>query len=74
VGRPCVLNFGTKFEYLKSNRSRFAVFLQKVTLHFVPVLLLVLGFFYVDYDYEYENRPVKTGLRTTSSLEAVNNK
>jgi hypothetical protein len=26
--------------------------------------------FYIDYEYEYENRPSKTGLSTTSSLEA----
>jgi hypothetical protein len=54
---------------VKSFLSRYAVFLQKVTLHFVLVLLLVLGFFYVDYEYEYENRPDKSGLSTTSSLE-----
>jgi hypothetical protein len=35
----------------------------------VLLLVVVLGFFYIEY--EYENRPAKTGLSTTSSLKAI---
>jgi hypothetical protein len=34
-------------------------------------LVLVLGFFSVDKEYEHENRPIKTGLSTTKFLGSL---